>query len=609
MWGWRNQRNRNQRIGAAVSAGPAELLESRALLAGNVDIRVVGEHIQVHGDDANNALRVRNDVTGVVVEGLEGTTVNGGNDVVRIFSTPSSLTGRLWIFLNGGDDKAVIAAGLTAQLGFRVYGGDGNDSLSAVGTTFERLAGFFGENGNDTVVVQDCTINGSLEVFTNTGDDLVSLTGTTINGSGLIRTAEDKDRVSVDNLKGSGRLDVRTGVGDDSVAVRNSTRSGRINILTRQGQDAVVFEDNVLGGPVKVFTGAQNDAVQLRDGNTFNGPVSINGTDSKRNEFGDIPNGDQFRAETGNNFNAGSSIARFEGDEIPDPIRNRFEGVNNAGGLFRDVTAANTAASNLASAFQLTAAATSAQSVTGTGNVLITRAPAISITGKTISGATVTVDADGDGQFDDGSTTANAAGDYSLSTTLTRGDLYSNVAGNDELTGRRSVKVRAAAANVGQSDAAVEVDYVTGSVVEFTSELGTYYLELFDQQAPGVTANFLKYANPQTGQTTGRYTNTIIHRSVDNFVIQGGGFTINGGVIGEVPLDPSVTGEFSTQRTNIKGTISMAHAGDPNVLTSQCFINTVDNPSLDDFDGRRHTVFGRLVGNSQTVVDAIAALE
>jgi cyclophilin family peptidyl-prolyl cis-trans isomerase len=85
-------------------------------------------------------------------------------------------------------------------------------------------------------------------------------------------------------------------------------------------------------------------------------------------------------------------------------------------------------------------------------------------------------------------------------------------------------------------------------------------------------------------------------------VIQGGGFTIDGGVIDEVSLDPSVSSEFSTQRPNIKGTISMAHAGDPNVLTSQWFINTVDNPSLDDFDGRRHTVFGRLVGNSQTVV-------
>jgi cyclophilin family peptidyl-prolyl cis-trans isomerase len=609
MWGWRTQRNRHRRISTQTADATAELLETRALLAGNVDVRFNGDHVQVHGDDANNAIRVRNDVSGVVVEGLEGTTVNGGTDVVRIFQSQATLNGRLWIFLNGGDDKAVISSGLTTQLGFRVYGGDGNDSLSAVGTTFQRLGGFFGDAGNDTIVLQDCVVNGSLQIFADAGDDLVSLTGTTINGEGLVHTSEDKDRVSLNNVGGPGRLDIRTGGADDSVTVRNTTRSGVLNIATRRGQDSVMFEDNTFNGPVNVLTGGQNDAVHLRDGSTFNAPVSINGTDSKRNEFGDVPNGDQFKVEAGNVFNGGQSTLKFEGNEIPAAINTRYDGTNNAGGLIRDASAADTAAQNLASTFQLTATATSAQSVTGTGNVLITRTPGITVAGKTVSGATVTVDADGDGQFDDGTATADSSGNYTLNTTLTRTDLYTSIDGDDGLTGRRSVKVRAAAANVGQSDAVVEVDYVTGSVVEFTSELGTYYLELFDQQAPGVTTNFLKYTNPQTGQTNGRFTNTIIHRSVDNFVIQGGGFTINGGVIDEVSLDPSVVGEFSTQRPNIKGTISMAHAGDPNVLTSQWFINTVDNPSLDDFDGRRHTVFGRLVGNSQTVVDAIAALD
>lgn len=608
MWGWRNQRNRQRRAGLHPTGAPAELLETRALLAGNVEVRVNGEHIQLHGDDANNAVRIRRGTSGIVVEGLESTTINGGNDVVQISADASALSGRLWIFMNGGDDKAVIATGITAPLGFRVYGGAGNDSLSAIGTTFQRLAGFFGDDGNDTVVLQDCVVNGSLQIFADAGDDLVSLTGTAINGEGLVNTYEGSDRVSCNNVTGGGRLDLRTGNGNDTVTVRNSTRAGLLNIATRRGQDSVMFEDNTFNGPVNVLTGAQNDAVHLRDGSTFNGPLSVNGTDSRRNDFGDIPGGDQFKAETGNTFNGGSSTLKFEGSEIPSPVTTRYDGTNNAGGLIRDAAAADSAASALAANFDLTATASSAQSVNGTGNVLITRTPNISIAGKTVAGATITVDADGDGQFDDGTATADASGNYTVTTALTRTDLYTNIAGDDGLTGRRSVNVRGAVANVGQRDVAVEVDYVTGSVVEFTSELGTYHLELFDQQAPGVTANFLKYTNPQPGETTGRYTNSIIHRSVSNFVIQGGGFTIDGGVIDEVPLDSSVTGEFSAQRTNIKGTISMAHAGDPNVLTSQWFINTVDNPSLDDFDGRRHTVFGRLVGNSQTVVDAIAAL-
>jgi cyclophilin family peptidyl-prolyl cis-trans isomerase len=608
MWGLRNLRNRQRRAGGNSIGAPAELLESRALLAGNIEVRVNGDHIQLHGDDANNAVRIRRGTSGIVVEGLESTTINGGNDVVQISADPSALSGRLWIFLNGGDDKAVVATGITAPLGFRVYGGDGNDSLSAIGTTFQRLAGFFGDDGNDTLVLQDCVVNGSLQIFADAGDDLVSLTGTTINGEGLVNTFEGNDRVSLNNVGGGGRVDLRTGNGNDSVTVRNTTRAGLLNIATRRGQDSVMFEDNTFNGPVNVLTGAQNDAVHLRDGSTFNGAFSVNGTDSRRNDFGDVPGGDQFKTESGNTFNGGSSTLKFEGSEIPAAINTRYDGTNNAGGLIRDAAAADSAASTLAANFELTATASSAQSVNGTGNVLITRTPNISIAGKTVAGATVTVDADGDGQFDDGTATADASGNYTVTTAVARTDLYTSIAGDDGLTGRRSVKVRGAVANVGQTDVSVEVDYVTGSVVEFTSELGTYHLELFDQQAPGVTTNFLKYTNPQNGEATGRYTNSIIHRSVSNFVIQGGGFTIDGGVIDEVPLDPSVVGEFSTQRPNIKGTISMAHAGDPNVLTSQWFVNTVDNPSLDDFDGRRHTVFGRLVGNSQTVVDAIAAL-
>ena len=337
-------------------------------------------------------------------------------------------------------------------------------------------------------------------------------------------------------------------------------------------------------------------------------PPLIHAGKSSRNDFGDVSGGDQVSIAANNTFNAAKDIVKSEGTEIPAAIKTRFDGTSGTGGLIKDAEAADTAASNLAGSVPLTAAASTAQSAPGSGGVLLTRVPQVTISGKTLAGATVTVDANEDGVFDDATVVADASGDYSLSVNVTRKDLYTSVAGNDELTGRRTLKVRSTISNSARADKSVEIDYVTGSVVQFTSALGTFELELFDQQAPGVTQNFLNYTNPQAGQTDGRYTNSFIHRSVDNFVIQGGGFTINNGIIKEVPLDASVTGEFSTSRPNIKGTISMAHAGDPNNLTSQWFINTVDNPSLDDFDGRRHTVFGRLAANSQTVVDAIAAL-
>jgi cyclophilin family peptidyl-prolyl cis-trans isomerase len=608
MWNWLAGKKRYRRTQPHVSGLPVEILESRALLAGDVRVSFNGDNIRVTGDEGDNAIRVRKDASSVIIEGLEGTTINGAANAVVLSNDPTTLKGRLWIYMEGGNDKAVIANGVTAQKGVRLYGGDGDDALSAVGVTFQALAGLFGDNGKDTISVQDCTINGNLDVQTHDGDDLVSVTDTVVSGSGLLGTGDGDDRISVNNVGGTGLLKIRSGKDDDSIAIQNTIRSGDISVVTRTGQDAVILLKNTLAGNLVIRTGVQNDAVQFREGNTFNGPVRVNGGKNRSNDFGDITGGDQVRVETGNTFNSRQSIVRSEGDVIPAAVTTRFDGTSGSGGLIKDAAAADTAADSLASSMTLTATAASTQSITGTGGVLITRAPDVTITGKTIAGSTVTVDSNEDGIFNDASVTADATGDYSVTVTMTRKDLYTTVPGDDGLTGRRSVKVRSAAPGVGQKDAAIEVDYVTGTVVQFTSELGTYELEMFDAEAPGVVTNFLNYVNPQAGATDGRYTNSFIHRSVDNFVIQGGGFTINNGVINDVSLDNSVTGEFSALRTNIKGTISMAHAGDPNVLSSQWFVNTVDNPSLDDFEGRRHTVFGRLVGNSQTVVDAIAAL-
>lgn len=608
MWGrlaglMRTRNSRRQNGPAA-----AEVLETRALLAGNVLVTLSDGHAVVTGDSADNLIRVRPDGDQIIVEGLEGTTINGGSAVFAVSQDGAKMSGRLWIFLDAGNDSAVIAQGITFERGFRVYGGDGNDRLSALGSTFQRLAGFFGDDANDIISIQDCTINGELQVLAGTGDDLLSVTDTVVDGSAVAHMEGGKDRVSLNGVGGSGVLWVNLGIDDDSLAMQNTTRSGDIVLIGKRGQDAFMLKGNTLNGSLILRGGVQNDAVELRDPNTFNGNVQIHAGKSSRNDFGDVSGGDQVNIAANNTFNAAKDIVKSEGTEIPAAIKTRFDGTSGTGGLIKDAEAADTAASNLAGSVPLTAVASTAQSAPGSGGVLLTRVPQVTISGKTLAGATVTVDSNEDGVFDDASVVADASGDYTLSINVTRKDLYTSVTGNDELTGRRTLKVRSTISNAARADKSLEIDYVTGSVVQFTSALGTFELELFDQQAPGVTENFLNYTNPQEGQTEGRYTNSFIHRSVDNFVIQGGGFTINNGIIREVPLDASVTGEFSTSRPNIKGTISMAHAGDPNNLTSQWFINTVDNPSLDDFEGRRHTVFGRLVANSQTVVDAIAAL-
>jgi peptidyl-prolyl cis-trans isomerase A (cyclophilin A) len=133
------------------------------------------------------------------------------------------------------------------------------------------------------------------------------------------------------------------------------------------------------------------------------------------------------------------------------------------------------------------------------------------------------------------------------------------------------------------------------------SSLGNFCIELFDEVAPKTVENFLNYVRG------GDYNNTFIHRSVPGFVIQGGGYYYTGGTtVTEVPKDPAVQNEFS--RSNLRGTISMAKFGnDPNSATSEWFINLGNNAANLDGQNGGFTVFGQVIGNGMTVIDAIAS--
>lgn len=158
---------------------------------------------------------------------------------------------------------------------------------------------------------------------------------------------------------------------------------------------------------------------------------------------------------------------------------------------------------------------------------------------------------------------------------------------------------------------------LTGTILRWDTVLGAFNLELFDQPGPGRTrttplsvANFLQYINAD------RYTNTIFHRSSPNFVVQGGGFTrptTNNQTAPSIPQFAQVLNEPGN--TNARGTIAYAKlsadapGGGPNSATNQFFFNTGANNAgnLDSQNGG-FTVFGRIIGNGLTVVDAIANL-
>jgi peptidyl-prolyl cis-trans isomerase B (cyclophilin B) len=137
-------------------------------------------------------------------------------------------------------------------------------------------------------------------------------------------------------------------------------------------------------------------------------------------------------------------------------------------------------------------------------------------------------------------------------------------------------------------------------MVRFTTSLGVIELELDPALAPQTAANFEQYVRE------GHYDNTLFHRVIDGFMIQGGGF--EPGMRQKKTREP-IENEAANGLKNGCYTIAMARTSDPHSATAQFFINVADNAFLDyrspDTQGYGYCVFGRVVSGTE-VVDQIA---
>jgi len=146
------------------------------------------------------------------------------------------------------------------------------------------------------------------------------------------------------------------------------------------------------------------------------------------------------------------------------------------------------------------------------------------------------------------------------------------------------------------------------TIVEFKTSLGTFEVNLFDETTPETVANFLKYVEAE------RYDNSVIHRMVPDFVVQGGGFTYTGQLpIKAIPAFPAVKNE--PKWSNRRGTIAMAKiSGQPDSATNQWFFNVKDNHASTatsvglDAQNAGFTVFGQISEQGLEIIDAIAKL-
>ncbi len=163
---------------------------------------------------------------------------------------------------------------------------------------------------------------------------------------------------------------------------------------------------------------------------------------------------------------------------------------------------------------------------------------------------------------------------------------------------------RTAAAIVFLSLAATGWAQTPNPKVLIKTNQGDITVELDAAKAPKSVENFLAYVK------AGQYDGTIFHRVIDNFMIQGGGYTTE--LVPKGGERAPIQNEATNGLSNLRGTLAMARTMDPHSATSQFFINVVDNKALDHVstaDGRTwgYTVFGKVISGME-VVDKIKVM-
>ncbi len=226
----------------------------------------------------------------------------------------------------------------------------------------------------------------------------------------------------------------------------------------------------------------------------------------------------------------------------------------------------------------------------------VTRDNSFTVTGITEPGATVQIESNGDGRFDEQSAVANTDGSYSFDIPLTHTDLNN---------GLNAFQVRSVLSTQGveQISGQILVHLAIGTVIRFGinqdfNQDGNdefFDVELLDTDAPNTVANFLSYVND------GSYDNLLAHRSPPGFVVQGGSFTVSNSVVSPVAARAAINSEFDADNSNVDGTLSMALTGaGPNSGTSGWFFNLSDDNSA--LDANQHTVFGRVIAGGIDVL-------
>lgn len=560
----RKRSRRRSRSFPAVAA--AEKLETRQLLTGNVSVSIQNDNLVINGDADSNEFELTFFDGDVVVRPLGDTTVNEGSENFVAFPDTNVIPRNVQIRLAGGDDSVVVSRDLIVTKQIRVQGGAGNDTFGAMGTTINGNLRVILGSGVDGISVRDVEVGGDLVLQGNNGRDSVGVSNVSVGDEVLLRTHGGDDNIMVETLSTGGALTIDSGDGNDGVAVAGADVSAALSLVTDAGNDVVQLIDSRVELGTFIGVGADTDGLSLGQSgarNVFAGDFETNGS-----------GGANTYDEQNNRFLGDRTVLRYEDGPV-DLTR-----VDNALDRVEDVHSAVDALFVQQAQTLVGTPSDSEQSV----SAFVTRESSIDLAGQTTNDATVELDTDGDGAFDDGVVQADEFGNYTLPVDL--------------VVGLQDFSVRSTDALGAEQTLDVSIHRAIGSITRFQTSLGDFHVELLDDDAPLTVANYQNYFDSDN--------NAVIHRSIGNFVIQGGGFEFVDGQLGAIETAPPVENEFNPDNSNLRGTLSTAlRGGDLDSATNQWFINLSDNTFLDNAG---HTVFGRVIAGGLEVVDAIAGV-
>ncbi len=576
------------------------------------------------------------------LEVADRVVVRGGSGSARVGLDDVSVGGHVGILGTPGDD--VVHWEDVAVVGdVKIRLRQGDDVVNLLDTSSDDLAIHTG-GGADAVVLEEVFTSDDTYVLTGRGVDDVVVVDSDIEDDLMVRTGRDDDFVMIDPTQVGDFFVGSFGQGHDMFVDQGGNRYGGLWINGGPGSDAAQFdEETTIDGRQTVRRTESDSVAEEEVERRLNDPdqgALTRATGAAEffaaffnDDNGNAPPVGEGIADVTVDENAPDEVidlfAAFEDDEDPDEALT-YELANTNEALFAEtvldpvagslrlvfapdtsgsavltVTATDTGGLGVETEFMVTVIPagpltlsidTSANDTIASSGTLLTNQPLFAIAGTTAPGAAVDVDRDGDGAFNDGSTVADALGSFSLDVTLLH---------NDQNQGAQTLEVRAQQ-NGQQVTQNVGVHLAVGSVVRFASTLGNWDVELLDADAPNTVAAFL--------QDLSRYSETVVHRNVDQFVVQGGSFRYDSPsmMIVDAPVFPAVPNEFSAAsppNSNQRGTLSTAQTSDPDSFRGAWFFNTVNNNAEGNvnLDAVPHNPFGRVIGTGMSVVDAIQA--